>query len=518
MKKNILLTLLLWVTICEVSFSQPVMETKSVKFQVGSQPVAIFPTRQAGSFDINPNELNIICYGVDVNYNSIFEEGDELPSWWRIENADAANPFESNQSQVVVSKVMDFNMSARGSMFPYRTRITEKIDKVPALQSNLLPISYPTKVVFYDIATAEKKDSIVVDVKANFSSICRYSDFIFSTTREHDEEWKSTNVISMYKKTDDFSKVISYTSPNVNIQRVIAFENDVEGTTKVTIAVLYENVWSLAGTPGTLEFHTLKDGIELSAITADMAWEDCFDIKTIEVGVGINDMVLLSPNGLPFIFVISSGDNRIYTVDCSTQEADGTEIGIDLGYIQISDIPVSIREMSLFQTEQQISALVTSYSGFVYYIDDIIHPDEGDGIRKIAVESGLIEGSSLLNNFNTDGLQAAYTIMYSDESYTAGNEVALLFQNETSIYETLYSLKLFPNPVSNIVNIELKEEDVSEINSIKFINNEGKHIEVHDYSINGNHIQIDVPSLQAGIYFVELNIQNKLHLQKVIIK
>jgi len=64
-------------------------------------------------------------------------------------------------------------------------------------------------------------------------------------------------------------------------------------------------------------------------------------------------------------------------------------------------------------------------------------------------------------------------------------------------------IALYPNPTTGIVNIQTKEK----INSVSVYNAAGQKVEFN--SLNKENTSIDISSLSGGIYFIELNLNNK---------
>ena len=520
-----------------IAVAQIVLQLQSLTAKVGQQPIAIIPAKISGTFEINPDTLNIICLGYDANFNGEFneEDGDELPSWWKIERIIDANPFSNTTSTFNTRKVMDFDMNWDG-FFPFRNRITEVIDKLPtSIFGNVLPIPSKDGITFYDMSTEKRAEYYGILypelVDENIKSFCSYSDVVFTTRRVYDNpgDWNpSRNVLTMYSGTLNFQKKCSYESQNQNIQRVIAYTNPSIDDPNITIAVLYEEEY---GSESTIEFHTPK--MPLEQITDEMSWEDCFDIKEIKVGNTVNDMVLLTLDAdVPYLFVVSSGDNRIYVID-ENLEINGSGIGIDNNYIEIpTEFPNSIREVSFkINTPDlpsaSISATISSYDGYTYYINNIFdyNPNNFDTISSKGINYTenfkikhdlLSDASYIFKQFGDEiGVMFAHTLNM-DAMYGPKDEVEIFYTGYTNILEYNNSLKVFPNPTRNVVNFEL--EKMSDINFIRLFDNEGKDIKIlTDYSIDGNIIQINIPTLPLGNYFIELNTKQQTYIQKIIV-
>ena len=517
--KRVILFVLLCVANFNVANAQLI---KSLKAKVGKQPVAIIPARQyVGGlevFAINPDTLNIICLGYDANFNGEFDEedGDELPSWWKIERVVNANPLLTNPQPFKVRKVMDFDMNW-GGFFPFRNRVPENVDIFPAVfQESLLPIASADRVTYYNMSTEKPTELEFID--SNIKSVCSHSKWFFTTRRvyENPGNWMpSANVLTMYD-VDNFEKVFSYESPNENIQRVIAI--NVHNNSMVIIAVLYEGEY---GSPdgSTIEFHTSK--MPLNNMTSDMEWENCFDIKEIKVGSNANDMVLFHPvvYNLPWLFVVSSADNRIYIVNGATQKFYDN-------YIQLPcEVPNSIREISIQidYNNSLVSATISSYDGNLYYIEDVFSSiDFEDEENRIFPSDGILSDASCLfgtiRNHGWGGIGLLFARTFNtNDMYQPEDEVEIFYMSSLGIAENNNVLKIFPNPVENIINIEL--EEMSEIISIRLIDNEGKYLQaLTNYSIDGNTIQINLPEIQTGSYFIEIKTKEGSYIQKFIAK
>jgi len=319
-----------------------------------------------------------------------------------------------------------------------------------------------------------------------------------------------------------FQKIASYESPNKNIQRVIAYIDPINELP--VIAVLYEGqgAWGeLIGS--TIEFHTFKDPEEFEL---GMPWEEMFDIKEIQVGYSANDIVLVNINEHPYIFVVSSGDNRIYIVDGVTQEVNGSALGIDSNYIQIPcEFPNQLREVSFkihsgdIGINNCLALTTTSYDGNVYYLNDIFTStdfNDPNSYNMIIPSEEIAEASYLFRPLGE--VFFARTLTYTDADwFNPNDEVEIFYCGSTNILELNNTLKVFPNPVENIVNIEL--EEATNINSIRLFDNEGKYIQaLNNYSVVGNIIQINIPKLPAETYFIMLDTKQGIHLQKIIKK
>ena len=102
---------------------------------------------------------------------------------------------------------------------------------------------------------------------------------------------------------------------------------------------------------------------------------------------------------------------------------------------------------------------------------------------------------------HVDGLDA--NSIYMVKAYAIVNGVTY-YGSETTFQTVLEgvndfaaSLKLYPNPTSSVLNIEGEG-----INSVEVFNVVGQH--VASMSSDGNKVQINTESLNAGVYFVRI--------------
>jgi hypothetical protein len=131
-----LLTFLVFMCCAYTAFPQAQFDlSKSKILKTGAQPAAFF-LNKAG-------QMNVICLGLDANYNGVLDAGD-TPSSWRL-----VDPNSSEESAVKV----DFGISGIG--FPVRPVVDSKND--------LLYVASGGKVMIYDMTTFAKKDEITID-------------------------------------------------------------------------------------------------------------------------------------------------------------------------------------------------------------------------------------------------------------------------------------------------------------------------------------------------------------------
>lgn len=67
------------------------------------------------------------------------------------------------------------------------------------------------------------------------------------------------------------------------------------------------------------------------------------------------------------------------------------------------------------------------------------------------------------------------------------------------------AIKLFPNPTTNILNVEFEKNAVGNTN-VTIFDNVGRNVFANSYNVN-NQLQINLPDLAKGLYII--NIENK---------
>ncbi|MFC2087279.1 T9SS type A sorting domain-containing protein, partial [Bacteroidota bacterium] len=107
-----------------------------------------------------------------------------------------------------------------------------------------------------------------------------------------------------------------------------------------------------------------------------------------------------------------------------------------------------------------------------------------------------------------------------DKYYNKGldsliNTEVTAFSNKAQLAEKL-SVELYPNPVSNIINITLNKP----VNSLtyKLLNTSGILVKENEIKHQTNVIQVNVSGIAQGIYFLELICNEKVNTFKVFIE
>ncbi len=127
----------------------------------------------------------------------------------------------------------------------------------------------------------------------------------------------------------------------------------------------------------------------------------------------------------------------------------------------------------------------------------------------------LISGPATLNgdivSFNATGTVVVRASQEGNESFLPASPVEQSFNvfTATGIGESAFNLRIYPNPASNVLRIELEERENAQIYLLSM---DGKELMMVDGSAN----TIDVSALRGGIYFLRITTSDKVATYKII--
>jgi hypothetical protein len=109
-----------------------------------------------------------------------------------------------------------------------------------------------------------------------------------------------------------------------------------------------------------------------------------------------------------------------------------------------------------------------------------------------------------LTNTQTQFYRRIYYDYAFQQKYFSSNVIKITFEIPTRSYND-ESIKIYPNPVTSILNIENTNTSVT-LSNVTITNETGNTFVPNSNSlINSNLIQLDVSNLPSGIYFLDIN-------------
>lgn len=124
---------------------------------------------------------------------------------------------------------------------------------------------------------------------------------------------------------------------------------------------------------------------------------------------------------------------------------------------------------------------------------------------------GVVERYVAENPNSSTGDVVFPTLVY-DSSVITNNE-----SNVISSSGTVF--KVYPNPCNNILNFELEKlKDGTAYSTLNIYSIDGKEVLSNEVKTNDNVYkeQIDISSIPSGIYFIKLNVENKIYTKKLL--
>ena len=198
-------------------------------------------------------------------------------------------------------------------------------------------------------------------------------------------------------------------------------------------------------------------------------------------------------------YIIKDGDGNVLIGD-----EDNGQFGTDAYHLISVRGPEPVVNVNIGET--QVAGIDYNHADFIAPIEYNVYPDEvGFECRKVTSSEPLVI-NGFLNEFSnilgfTDELEAftiyvvkAYAVVNGETYY--GQETT--FQTlEDGVAELIQSLKIYPNPTANVLNIE--GENMSQIDVYNAV---GQRVMM--MNVDGNKAQLNTESLNNGIYFVRI--------------
>lgn len=415
-------------------------------YEVGTQPLASF-------YSEDSQYVNIICAGNDVNFNGEFDEadGDEVPSWWRVEAHTTANgDFDLAET---ASKVMDLPWGT--TMFPLR----------PGHNENTLIMGNNSQLLKLDLnegtlETFEKmQDELdgnaigglaILDENNYFVGVRNpnATDTIYHTDAEF-------NILAKIPTGEDVGQLLPAQFGGGNF--IVAICENYTGTA----SELY--VYRQMGQNFT-QLHKLE---ELGQTLNHVAME--------------GTILAMVFNGSHKVSTINLMNNIVVDIELPTSGWDGP------------------REVVF---KDQTTLWVSAYNSMMYEVD----LGEQEVTDSLAF-NGKPEGITYIKN----SVMACYP--YETGTYNYINKVEY-FGRATSIEElvSIQNSKLYPNPVRDNATLEITfPEYVNENINVQISDISGKTLFTkNDLLVNSTDykLNINASNFTNGIYYLNVNYKN----------
>lgn len=294
--------------------------------------------------------------------------------------------------------------------------------------------------------------------------------------------WNFTNFTQIGTNTD------TYTSPAPG-----DIQSEYPGTTEVQTI-------TTAGTPPVISNLFIKNDMGEISITGLRQGEQ------LELNLMNNATLGTFPLSYPYTFADPDGISGSFAGDVDGNQADGDFDGtittsVDAyGVLTLNDFGLGAYSgnVTRLKTEQTIN-LTIYVIGFPVPIGDVVQTvynyyDDNDG-------SLVFRTSTNVFDINAGGQVFQDTVIV----YEAQDRSTLSLDNAIAVND----LKLYPNPVDTILNIDVAQNNV--INAITIMDLNGRIV------INSKQdSSIDVTNLQSGLYIINIDSANGVVTKKFI--
>lgn len=381
------------------------------RFDVGSQPVAII----VDSNNLIP-QCYIICYGIDKNYNDIYEEGDEYPSLWRLNIGMTTSLNSMSDFIFETEKIRDFPFGSIG--IPFR----------PAIDKDTLYICQLGKISSYLL---NGEDLGEIFYRNNAVAVSKKDNKLFVSVRES----MDTNYVLVY---DLIKKEIIDSIPAYQmVQQTLPIGDDM-------LAILCEGDWG-------------SNNSKIIFAKVDGKHEILYTMIVGNEGNHITNRKNL--------FAITTGDNMLLVYNVQPQ-------GFEL--ISAINLPTSgfdgIRE-SIFYNDSII--FTSSWDSHIYISDltDISLP-------KFLDAKGKAEGMAFANFLDTYTI-LIITNQFVTGTYLPDNKITIYSNFPiTSVSENYLSkkTKLYPQPIKDLGILEFENINSENISKAAVYNILGEYL------------------------------------------
>ncbi len=260
---------------------------------------------------------------------------------------------------------------------------------------------------------------------------------------------------------------------------------------------------------GNLVFGTIVS-IDVSALNSNLIYAGTDDGNIWATQNGGTNWELLSEN-LPnrWVTKVYASPTNLNTVYATYS---GYRYGEDSGHIYKSfDAGINWLDISGNLPDIPLNDVVKDNFGNLYIATDagvLASADEGLNWQPLDFEMPPVVVTDLFIHENSQKLFAA---TFGRSIYKLDVSTNILSTENNSIG---LEVKMYPNPASEFVNIEVKNSSQTKI---EIYNIEGKLILKHNWEANSNSIQLQLNEIKSGIYFLKINKGKNSATKKLIV-
>lgn len=149
--------------------------------------------------------------------------------------------------------------------------------------------------------------------------------------------------------------------------------------------------------------------------------------------------------------------------------------------------------------------------GVTSYTD--LTPPLNPGIRYMLNTNWSITCTPYLLVHNRNHLTHNYNLTTVNESYSNINNI---YPTGVQRYNELSGFKVYPNPASNILYLDLPFSSLNSTLSIQITDITGRILLTNDFQLTTNAYPIDISTLSSGLYFIQLISNSGTEVKKFI--
>lgn len=143
----------------------------------------------------------------------------------------------------------------------------------------------------------------------------------------------------------------------------------------------------------------------------------------------------------------------------------------------------------------------------IIYKIDMNNPQNIDVLAGILDNPGNVDGDTSIATFNTPtGIGYNNGIFYVAETFQGTGRLRVIdgvLANESHDRKE-FSIRVYPNPAQNILNVRINSQNLNLINVFVF-DAHGCKMAIQRPKIQAKHFELDINHLSSGIYFIEIS-------------